>query len=170
MEAIYILAVFGEYMGEWQQKVENSSSWVRKNGRYQSEKLGLTLAMRFCKDLNVTIYECSATTDNKKRVSDLESFQLEQAWRLMWGNGNMVPQHITIYTKSDYKDLLLKANWTKERETAFTHKPTNTVYECDDTDNFHFLSMTLPGSVQICLKKLAAQGFPINQKFLTNVG
>ena len=172
MKGIYILAVFGEYMEDWKNAIENNSSWQRTNGRYESNKHGFTLAMRFSEQLNVTIYECCVTTENGARIADLESFHLEHAWNVMWGKKNIQPSHITIYTREDYSDFLLKTNWKQEQEGSrrIVHNPTRSIYECDEEGTFNYLSADHPGTVQNYLKQLAAIGFPINQKYLANVG
>ncbi|WP_209124428.1 hypothetical protein [Alkalihalobacillus sp. BA299] len=174
MQAIYISTVFGEYMGDWKKSVENNSAWKYIGGGFRSERHGFTLFMRFSEALKVTMYECSVSSPSSHRVADLEQFNFEQAWKVMWGSRNISPDHITILTRENYMDFLLNSNsvWKKEQErgNCIIHHPTQSTFESDEEGTFNNLSVDQPGSVQVYLRKLTAMGFPINQKFLSNVG
>jgi hypothetical protein len=175
MKAIYISTVFGQYMDDWKKAVENNDAWKFNGSSYCSERHGFSLSMRFSEHLQVTVYECSVTSPSGHRVADLEEFHLEQAWQVMWGRRNTSPDHITLLTRENYMDFLLRANnsaWKKEQEktNSIFHQPTQSTFEHDEEGTFNNLSVDQPGSVQVYLRKLAAMGFPINQKYLANVG
>lgn len=174
MQAIYVSTVFGQYMEDWKNAVENNNAWKHVGDTYQSEKHGLLLSMRFSEILKITMYECCATSGSSHRVDDLEQFHLEEAWRAMWGRRSVSPDHITILTRENYKDFLLHSNsvWKQEqvKVNRIIHNPTQSIFEWDKVGTFNNLSVDRPGSVQSYLRQLAAIGFPINQKFLASVG
>ncbi|WP_066418274.1 hypothetical protein [Sutcliffiella cohnii] len=172
MQATFISSVFAQYMGDWKKSVENNKAWKREADAYRNEKNGFLLTMRFSEHLNVTIYDCCAISASSYKISDLEPFNLEQAWNVMWGKKDVYPSHVTIHTSEDYSALLLnsKRNWIRgegDVERIYHHQ-SGSMFKRDQEGMFNYLSIERPTSTQTCLKQLQAIGYPVFMNNLTN--
>lgn len=152
-------------MGAWHNAVENNKSWKGSNGAYIREVNGVLLSMRFSKHLNITMYDCFSLDSQGQKVEHWKPFDLEFAWKVMWGKRDISPDHITILTRERYH--LSNPGWVKDRGSfRMIHKPSQFIYEPNQDGTFNNISIDEPGSVQVYLRKLAAIGLPINQRLL----